>query len=232
MKKVLLLISIIFSFSALAQDNILKKNGEEINCKIVEISDSEVKYNQKENEGLNYVTKLSDILVITFANGEKLIPGNTIASKSDASKPDNGTIPAKTVVVLETRKLLTAKKAKQGEVFEVVIQHDVLDANGEMVVFKAGTIALGTVTGVTKNRSLGRPGTLSISVDAVEATDGYDVPVTLNFSEEGENRQAAAVGIGALLFFPALLIKGEAPELPAGTLLRAETRSAYTLKAE
>jgi hypothetical protein len=54
----------------------------------------------------------------------------------------------------------------------------------------------------------------------------------LFFSDEGESRAGAAVGIGALLFLPALLIKGEAPEIPAGTVLTAKTVSAFTLEEQ
>tara|TARA_B110000971_G_C19940458_1_gene468471 strand:+ start:316 stop:1017 length:702 start_codon:yes stop_codon:yes gene_type:complete len=230
MKQIILVLLFSISFSAYSQDQILKKNGDDISCNVIEISDISAKYTLPSNTNLNYVVNLSDILVITFENGEKLIPGLTKNTKD--KNVFSGVIPAQTSISIETQKFLTAKKAKQGELFDVRVKHDVMDATGTVLLFKAGTMAQGIVTGVTKNKSLGRPGSLSIGIEYITAIDGQSVPVSLFFSDEGESRAGAAVGIGALLFLPALLIKGEAPEIPAGTVLTAKTVSAFTLEEQ
>jgi len=209
------------SFSLLGQDVIVKKNGEEISCKVTEINDESVRYTLKTNKDLAFVAKLSDILMITFSNGEKFIPS--------ISKVSNEVIPTGTRILLEVKRLISAKTATVGEAFDVVVKADVFDPTGKTLLFKAGTKAFGTVTSVTKNKSLGRAGTIAISVDVVKAVDGIEVPVSLNFSETGEDRSGAAIGVGALLFWPALFLKGEAPEVPPGTILTAETMSDHTL---
>jgi len=54
----------------IAQDDIIvKKDGSVIKCNITEISDEEVKY-KKSNDGPSYSIKKSNILSITYKNGE------------------------------------------------------------------------------------------------------------------------------------------------------------------
>ncbi len=69
----LLLLAGIFSGTlALAQDNIILKNGTEIQGKVLEVSPSEIKYRRQDNlEGPVYTTGTRDIILIKYANGTK-----------------------------------------------------------------------------------------------------------------------------------------------------------------
>lgn len=58
--------------NASAQDVIVKRNGDEIQCKILEVSKNEVKYKRWTNqEGPAFVEKKTDIFMIKYENGEK-----------------------------------------------------------------------------------------------------------------------------------------------------------------
>ena len=73
MKKVLLAFSIILgcSLSAFAQDIITKKDGTDIQAKILEVNTSEIKYKRFSNlEGPVFTMPKSDILIIRYENGE------------------------------------------------------------------------------------------------------------------------------------------------------------------
>ena len=72
MRKILLILSVLCSLSAMAQDVIVKRNGEELQCKILEVSKNEVKYKRWTNQdGPSFAEKKSDIFMIKYENGEK-----------------------------------------------------------------------------------------------------------------------------------------------------------------
>ena len=74
MKKVLLfLIALIgFGVGVNAQDIILKKDGSEIKTKVLEISDQQIRYKDYDFlEGPTRVINISEIFMITYANGRK-----------------------------------------------------------------------------------------------------------------------------------------------------------------
>ncbi|MBR5971278.1 MAG: hypothetical protein IK017_01325 [Paludibacteraceae bacterium] len=55
-----------------AQDVIVKRNGDELQCKILEVSKNEVKYKRWSNlDGPIFAEKKSDIFMIKYENGEK-----------------------------------------------------------------------------------------------------------------------------------------------------------------
>lgn len=90
MKKIIVTAFIILSasLSILAQDLIIKKNGEEIKGKVKLISSTDVEYARTENpDGPSYKVAKADILMIMYANGTKDIfnvetnPTNTEAPK-------------------------------------------------------------------------------------------------------------------------------------------------------
>ncbi len=58
--------------NASAQDVIVKRNGEELQCKILEVSKNEVKYKRWTNQdGPAFAEKKSEIFMIKYENGEK-----------------------------------------------------------------------------------------------------------------------------------------------------------------
>ena len=88
MKRLILLAFLLVAgYSAFAQDIITKKDGTDIKAKISEVGTTEVKYKIFSNlDGPVYTISKSDILMITYENGERDI-FNT-ESKSNTSIPE------------------------------------------------------------------------------------------------------------------------------------------------
>ena len=90
MKKLLLLLSLIAITSiAFSQDNILLKNGEEINAKISEVGESNIKYRKFNNQdGPIYTMSKDEIFYIKYSNGEKDMFSTNINNKSSNNTVD------------------------------------------------------------------------------------------------------------------------------------------------
>jgi hypothetical protein len=74
MKKLMCLLFIAISFSTISfsQDLITKKNGEEIKAKILEVTQSEIKYkNFDQQSGPLFTIQKSEIFMIRYENGTK-----------------------------------------------------------------------------------------------------------------------------------------------------------------
>ncbi len=68
----LVLMSMASVASTFAQDVITKRDGEEIQCKILEVSTNKVKYKKWKNEdGPTFVEKKSDVIMLKYENGTK-----------------------------------------------------------------------------------------------------------------------------------------------------------------
>lgn len=68
----LVLVSVASTLSTFAQDVIVKRDGEEIQCKILEVSTNKVKFKQWKNQnGPTFVEKKTDILMLKYENGQK-----------------------------------------------------------------------------------------------------------------------------------------------------------------
>ncbi len=76
MKKVLFLICALCSMSAMAQDIIIKQNGDEIQCKLLEVGSEEIKYKRWTNlNGPTFIEERNDVFMIKYQNGEKDVFG-------------------------------------------------------------------------------------------------------------------------------------------------------------
>ena len=72
MKKLLFILMSFIGLNASAQDVIVKRNGDELQCKILEVSKNEVKYKRWSNqEGPTFTEKKADIFMLKYENGEK-----------------------------------------------------------------------------------------------------------------------------------------------------------------
>lgn len=72
MKKLIFLLTMCVVFNLSAQDIIVKRNGDELQCRILEVSKNEVKYKRWVNlDGPAFSEKKSDIFMIKYENGEK-----------------------------------------------------------------------------------------------------------------------------------------------------------------
>lgn len=83
MKKLIFLLTMCVVFNLSAQDIIVKRNGDELQCRILEVSKNEVKYKRWVNlDGPAFSEKKSDIFMIKYENGEK----DVIAHSSPVSE--------------------------------------------------------------------------------------------------------------------------------------------------
>lgn len=62
--------------SAMAQDVIIKQNGDEIQCKLLEVGSEEIKYKRWTNlNGPTFIEERNDVFMIKYENGEKDVFG-------------------------------------------------------------------------------------------------------------------------------------------------------------
>lgn len=132
MKKLFLIANaVIFCFLANAQDTIVKRNGEQILSKILEISTSEVKYKKFEfQDGPDFIENKSNIQLIKYTNGIKdefeLEPGynvsNTKENKTDSYtgslKPNNK------IEILDNSFRYQGKRIKDRELHRILLNVD------------------------------------------------------------------------------------------------------------
>ena len=73
MKQLLLfIVCCLYGISAAAQDIILKRNAEQIEAVVKEITDTDVKYRKfTHTEGVTYSIRRSEVFSITYENGTK-----------------------------------------------------------------------------------------------------------------------------------------------------------------
>ena len=90
MKKLLLLLTLSAITSiAFSQDNIVLKNGDEINAKISEVGESNIKYRKFNNQdGPIYTKSKDEIFYIKYSNGEKEMFTNNVNNKSSNNTVD------------------------------------------------------------------------------------------------------------------------------------------------
>lgn len=79
MKKLLFIICLsIFGSSAMAQDVLLKKNGDEIQVKVVKVTDSYIEYKKWDNiDGPSYEVPAKDVFLIKYQNGSRDVISTT-----------------------------------------------------------------------------------------------------------------------------------------------------------
>ena len=222
MKKILISIfCIVFSTLLFSQDNVILKSGEELKVKITEVSDNNIKY-KKLNflEGPNFTINTSDIFMIKYSNGEKQIFNNNNESKSSTSNGKYSTIEEGTVVALYAARTLSSKDMQVGSLVEFRVRSAIVDKDN-YVLIKPNEIVYATVNSASKAKGLGKQGTLSFMIQDIKAVDGQKIPAYLNLGTEGKNRAGTSIAVGALLFWPALFMKGKEAEFKAGTLINA-----------
>jgi hypothetical protein len=84
MKKILLVLTLsAITCIAFSQDNIVFKNGDEINAKISEVGESNIKYRKFNNlDGPIYTKSKDEIFYIKYSNGEKEMFTDNVYNKS------------------------------------------------------------------------------------------------------------------------------------------------------
>jgi type IV secretory pathway VirB10-like protein len=131
-----------------------------------------------------------------------------------------------TVIELIMNEGLSSKTAVEGQVVPFTVFEDLKEGNA--VLIKAGSKAIGTITKIEKAGALGKAGELGLILEKTYAVDNTRVPLRASLGREGNSKRGLAVGLGAvgtlivlwpLAFF--LLKKGQEAKIPAGVRMKA-----------
>src|SRR5438445_9740591 len=131
-------------------------------------------------------------------------------------------VPANTAMRVRTKNGIFSETAHVGDDVQMEVLGDVI-VNGYVVVHQ-GASAIGQISQVKEARSLGRRGSVALTLSYVEAVTAEHVPVSGNRSEKGKGNAAqmtaevvavtALTGaVGAFLLFET----GDGTSIPPGT---------------
>lgn len=223
-------ILMLFFYVAFSQtDNIILKSGEEISSKIVEIGSTDIKYKKSDFlNGPNFVLPNSEIFMIKFSNGEKMLFENNSINEKELNEKYS-ILNEGTTIQLFAARTFSSKNLKVGSVVELRVKEAVIDQNG-YVLIKGNERVYATINESQQAKGLGKQGSLGFLLQDIKTVDGQKVPAYLYINDEGKNRSGAAVGVGLLLFWPALFIKGKEAEIKAGTIMTAYTSETREVK--
>ncbi len=129
-------------------------------------------------------------------------------------------------VALKFDQDLSSKTAQEGDPVALVLDQDLVVGN--VVVAKAGCIAVGEVTHAKRAGMMGKGGELNIRLDYVKVGDSR-VMLRGTKGREGDDKTGTAVAL-TVLFGPIGLIKhGKEIDIPKGTPLKAYVASDISL---
>jgi hypothetical protein len=143
------------------------------------------------------------------------------------------TIPAGTKLKVKTKKKLSSKTAKKGDIVPMVIVDDVF-VNDSILVMTKGGIVSPTVKSVRKSGSFGRTGYINLDLSSIESMDSTNIKVSIDSAGEKYDKKrigmaAGASTIGYLVLGPiglagGVFVKGGEIEIPVGTEFEVITR--------
>ena len=138
-------------------------------------------------------------------------------------------IPDDTTVYLTTLETVIGKTSQTsvGQIVRARVWRDVV-VDGQIAI-KGGTPATAKVSHIKNRGIFGVKGKMSLAAIETTAVDGQAVFLTGGYHKEGGGRMLVSLGIGIILFFPALLVLGKAAELPTGTVMDSFTIGSVTV---
>ncbi len=140
-------------------------------------------------------------------------------------------LPEGTTVYLETTKTMIGKKKETavGDIVPARVWRDVV-VDGRVVI-AGGTPALAKVAEIKNRGIFGIKGKMSIAALETTTVDGQTVQLSGGYNKEGKGRVGVTVGVGLLLFWPALFVTGDSAKLPNGTVMDSFTMSSMYVAA-
>mgnify|MGYP001329675446 CR=1 FL=1 len=141
-------------------------------------------------------------------------------------------VPAGTIVTMKNMDPIQSKTLTEGDTVRFIVAEDV--QVGDVVAIPRGMETDATVSKARKAGRFGRDGKVEISYHTVRAADGTPVALTVGEkTKEQYKRTAGAVGAsaaGAIILGPVglvggLFVKGNDVDIPAGTVMYAETKA-------
>ena len=232
MKKTILFTLMIFTFNTLlkSQDIIIFKDGTEIESKVLKVGKTEITYKKYSNlNGPEYTEEINNIFMIKYEGGGKdVFNNNTTNENKENLEEELVTIQSGELITLFFKESLNSKELSNGQLIRLAVKDDVVSNNGKIII-AANTPVNGRITNVKNAKWAGQKGKISLQINNINAVDGTSIPVFYNLNNEGKSRQSTAVGVGMLLFWPALFLKGKEANIDAGTLILVETLGSTTL---
>jgi len=104
--------------------------------------------------------------------------------------------------------------------------------SGGVVFIKSGTAATCRVDKVSRHHVGGFQGKVSVAAVETRAVDGQNVILAGGYGKEGANHKLVVLGVGLILFWPALFLSGGNAELPPGTVFDAYTVNDLSLQPQ
>ena len=221
-----ILILICLPFIGFTQDNIILKDGNEIAAKIIEINIDDIKYKRYTNlEGPLYTKNIDDVFMIKYENGEKdVFERKHVDNKEGTEKY---ILRGGDLIPLIFKQSISSKDMSNGSLVKFAVKQDIVSDKNKIII-KANTTVNGRISRVKKAAWAGQKGKIDIQINSIKGVDGTNIPVYYNLNNEGKSRQAAAIGIGVVLFWPALFVKGKQATIDAGTVIMVETMADVT----
>lgn len=208
-----------------AQDIIIYKDGSEKETKVLKINANEIVFKKYSNlNGPEYTEAKSNIFMIKYEGGEKDVFKSNIAPITEKEIEENYTLENGTLITLYFREALTSKEMSNGQLVKLAVKDEVVSKDGKIII-AANTIVNGRITNVKNAAWAGQKGKIGLQVNNIKAVDGTSIPVYYNMNAEGKSKQSTAIGIGVLLFWPALFIKGKEATINSGQIIMVETMS-------
>ena len=225
MKAILTLIFLLSLMVASAQDRITFKNGEEIDAYVLQVNDDHILYQiERDTDKQPLKVSLAAVFMVKYENGTKFVaelPKNK-AIRNDVVDVAGTVLPAFSSIYIENTQEIRSKSLVVNQIITFMVAEDLI-VNGQVIVSR-GTPVAGKVTRVTPPKFLGRPGDFEVQVREVESLDGTMIPLLGTVYLEGKDKSTEVIVLGALVFWPILLIKGNEAIVPPNTLMRVETR--------
>lgn len=157
----------------------------------------------------------ASLMLTLLATGSVLVAQTPEPAKSDAP---SYLLKEGVAVDLKFAEALTSKTAHEDDKVNFELAEDL--KVGDVVVAKAGSKAVGSVTHAKKSGMLGKGGELNIRLEYLKVGD-KKVRLRANKGKEGEDKVGATIAL-TVLFGPIGLIKhGKNVEIKAGTPLKA-----------
>jgi hypothetical protein len=130
-------------------------------------------------------------------------------------------IPAGTKIIGELDQQVTSNE-RDFEVGDIVRGHVwrpiVVDG---YTVIETGSPMLLRISEITKRKIAGRGGDVEIQAVSVRAVDGTEIFLDGGYDKQGSHRTALSASLSALVFWPAIFIRGKEAVLEPGTLFDA-----------
>lgn len=131
----------------------------------------------------------------------------TVILLTGTSYSENITIEKGTEVFIRSAEKLKSNNVKPEQVIRFIVERPVTNSSG-FVLIERGANAYGKILKAASAGVIGAKGSLSFSVDSVEAFNGKIIPLTGNQDKSGKSARGAAI-IGSIFLTPvALLFRG------------------------